>query len=226
MYVNIITPCTRPENLIHIYRSLDFNFIKKWYICYDIAKLKQTTKLFLFHKKIKEIDVDGTSVNSMWGNQQRNAGLDCIQSGYVYFLDDDNILHPDFFTKINFTVPNKIFLFDQIKKFRCTPIWREFVVRKMDMAQFCVDINLVGKIRFAVGHHVTEQAMHNADGSFINHVLRNNYGKHEYIPEILAYYNVLRHKDTKSLEYRQSQNHLNSIIQQNSNYLKRLATIS
>ena len=99
--LTIITPCCRPNNLKKIIESLDFDFIDEWIIVYDQNKIPENLNLFKSHthyKKIKEFiyktDNDG------WGNSQRNYGIESIQNkdAYVYFLDDDNIIHPNLYT--------------------------------------------------------------------------------------------------------------------------------
>jgi hypothetical protein len=99
-----------------VYNSIDFKLIKEWIIVYDVnvSSAKYEVKsmknilydhnsienfpkrlpLFKKNKKIKEIF--NTNQESSWGNNERNIALKTIprdRTGWVYYLDDDNIMH-------------------------------------------------------------------------------------------------------------------------------------
>ena len=97
MKITIITPCCRSENLPTLFESIDFNHVEKWIIVYDTSRERSYTWQFVNNPQIIETDcnVEGTA-----GHPQRNYGLNYVTSGSVYFLDDDNIIHPDFWKVI------------------------------------------------------------------------------------------------------------------------------
>ena len=94
MKIALVTPCSRPENLISMYDSI--NFPCDWHIVFDaddngFARIMDRFRdnLFLFDW-IKPLAVKG----GVSGNMQRNLALDNITDGWCYFLDDDNLMHP------------------------------------------------------------------------------------------------------------------------------------
>ena len=92
--LTIITPCCRPNNLIKLYDSINFNYINEWIVVYDEKKIKQNPNILnhFNNKKIKEYFHRGNGIS---GNPQRNRALDKIENKntMVYYLDDDNIIH-------------------------------------------------------------------------------------------------------------------------------------
>ncbi len=190
--LSIITPCTRPFNLTLIYNSIDFSKIHKWYICYDATKIHNHINMFC-NEQIVEIFVDGTCVNSMFGNEQRNVGMRNVQSGYVFFLDDDNLMHPDFFSSVDTTIPEKLYTFDRVNNMNKIKSGAGINNGKgIDVAQFCADISLLSTEKFAVGLNTTKEQAHNADSRIIYSLLKKHSKKHIYIPKVLAYYNKIR----------------------------------
>ena len=183
--LNVVTPCMRPENLIRIYQTINFNFITKWYICYDTTKVLNESKMFDNNPHVVELFIDGTDVNSMFGNQQRNMGLKQISKGYVYFLDDDNVMHPDFYKFIDTNTPKKIYTFDRLNNFNIVSSGditntRGRVCRGLDTSQFCVDIDLITTECFLVNSNC-RKSTHNADTRFISSLIKKHPDKHIYI---------------------------------------------
>ena len=97
----IITPSYRVKKLPKILKSINFNYISEWIIVYDGSKIDENFKQFNNHNKIVELFFRSNN-NEVQGNAQRNLGLNYIDKKYpnenmfVYFLDDDNIIHPRF----------------------------------------------------------------------------------------------------------------------------------
>ena len=186
--LSIITPCSRPENLPRLFQSINFNKINHWYIVYDTSKDRSYEHIFHNYQKISEHNIDGTPFNSKSGNYQRNYALNLIKEGYVYFLDDDNLIHPDFFTELDFNTPNKLYTFDQFlrKKDENNIIYRKGNVLRtnhFDMAQFCFDISIKPK------NLLFENTLYAADGKLIEELDEVCKDNHIYIPKILCYYN-------------------------------------
>lgn len=84
----IVTPCSRPENLDTIAQSIPVNF--HWIIVHENdIKLPERDNTFL-------LKCDRTGP---WGHAGRNFFLNNFNlndDDWVYCLDDDNIIHPNF----------------------------------------------------------------------------------------------------------------------------------
>ena len=95
--LTIITPCSRPENLPALYRSLDFRIVREWIIVHDTTRGRIVEHQFLDDPRVREVEYADASGISAAGNAQRNFALRLLHGdGYVYFLDDDNVVHPNF----------------------------------------------------------------------------------------------------------------------------------
>ena len=93
--LTIITPCSRPSNIKTIFNSINFDLIDKWIIVYDTKNRTRYSKEFPYHTKILEVDC--YDPDSYYGNAQRNMGLELANPNtWIYFLDDDNYIHPKF----------------------------------------------------------------------------------------------------------------------------------
>ena len=88
MTLTIITPCSRPNNL-HI-MSLYIPKDVRWIVVFDneVMPLQPPSNCEAYCH---------TSDRSIVGNAQRNYGLTKVTGGYVYFLDDDTLLHPELY---------------------------------------------------------------------------------------------------------------------------------
>jgi hypothetical protein len=185
----IITPASRFKNLKILKKSINFNFIFKWIIIYDGNLIKNYFKQF---EKINQIEefIYFPSINEIQGNGQRNYALDHIKKNYstecpfIYFLDDDNIIHPNFYKLISKFQENHMYTFDQ-QRTRYILSGIKPKLYYIDQAMFISDFNIVRDIRF-------NSSTYNADGSYIEECYKKNTKNHLYINEIGSYYNYLR----------------------------------
>lgn len=171
----IITPCSRFENLDTMYETVKHPSVL-WIIVHDslnhTLKEYENTVQLICHRP------DGIA-----GKPQINAALDILDKldyhGYCYVLDDDNIIHPDFYKHI----------FRYIKKgFNSLIYFNQDVhgviripslhVGMIDQAQYVFHIPT---IRFS--------NQYDGDGIFVEMLAREH---SEYINETLCYYNKLR----------------------------------
>jgi len=96
MFLNIITPCTRPQNLQKIAESINIpreNY--RWLVVFD--------SLFVPEKSLIPVSCEHylhRDKNSISGNAQRNFALSKVLAGHVYFNDDDTTIHPDLWSNI------------------------------------------------------------------------------------------------------------------------------
>jgi hypothetical protein len=180
----IVTPCSRPQNLEKLRESIQFDnpiFIY-WVIIYDTRKMP-FIKRYPNHNKILELECRDEGVV---GHQIRNMAMhSIIQQGMIYFLDDDTILHPYFWTIVNNFKPNiVIYTFNLMYQngkilFGNTPR-----VRGIDTCQFIFDKSIVGDLRFDTTDYC-------ADGIFIQTLYEKNKEQAAFINSIAAYYNWL-----------------------------------
>jgi glycosyltransferase involved in cell wall biosynthesis len=194
---NIITRCSRTKNLLKVKESIfktDSNII--WWITFDTSILKdidaellselQSDKIKLFFKKSSQND---------YGHAFINDAIDKISDGWVYVLDDDNILHEDFIQtltdKIKENPDKRAFIFNQKvdgKDFTKLDVRlakpENMKPQLIDMAQFLLRRDLIGELRLKLGDY-------KADGYFIEDIYQKSPEDFYFIDEILCYYNFL-----------------------------------
>ena len=178
--LTIITPCSRQNNIQNLYDSIKFDKINKWIIVYDTSKNRSYKKLYKGNPKIIEVGCDDIGIS---GNSQRNYGMTLVNDGYIYFLDDDNIIHPNFWSIIDSLDNDFFYTFNQLRQDN-TFIGNNIKVGMIDTAMFVVHKNHIKNIKWNVDRY-------DADGYFISDVFNNNRSKHKFINQIGSYYNFL-----------------------------------
>jgi glycosyltransferase involved in cell wall biosynthesis len=188
--ITIITPSIRPHNLLKIKESINFDYVNEWIIVYDETKIKENPNIFSNEKndKIKEYVYKGPGRS---GNPQRNYAIDNIQNPdtYLYFLDDDNIIHPELYKLLHDIQDNKIYTFDQKRPKDVFP-YKEYLEGNkvelfcIDSAMFLVDYNLCKNIRW-------EPHKYNSDGIYIMECYSLNRDNWIYVDKLLSYYNYI-----------------------------------
>lgn len=179
--LTIITPCCRQQNITELYKSIQFDKIIKWIIVYDTSKDRKYTKLYTEHPKILEIECN----KGISGNPQRNYGMSIVQDGYIYFLDDDNIIHPEFWSIVNELDNIHFYTFDQQRNNNMTILHGNNVaVNKIDTAMYIVHKKHIGNIKWI-------ENKYNADGYFISGIYAKHRDQHFYINKTACYYNFL-----------------------------------
>jgi hypothetical protein len=186
----LYTPSIRHDNVLIIYRSL-LPFVNRGY---DI----RWTIVFDSYADVFFIEIDKPWVRQFHcrreggiaGNHQRGFALDHIDGdGICFSLDDDTIIHKDFFPvlkEISEKNPNKRgFLFhDQLSD--DTTIYahskriREGMVGNQN---FAVKRSLIGELR--PGNHYC------SDGEFIENLYKQYPKEFVFVDQILAYHNRL-----------------------------------
>lgn len=206
----IVTPVSRPENLREIAKSIPYKEGIKWIIIFDAAVPFKTQCFPLGKDSLNVLDKKHIMVfpspikNACVGHAHRNHFINKIypdfskkkdQIDYVYFLDDDTILHPDFLDNIlpifevTFKTPSAI-IFDQLHAngaIRLKADINNVKVCNIDMGQYIFNLNdLPENIRFKEDDYC-------ADGIFIEEFF-NHVGKEKFmvINKPLSYYNFLR----------------------------------
>lgn len=178
MFINIITPCVRKENLKHISQSISIPTDRyKWYVVFDSENIPDGIPDNCIPYAVK---VDGSTS----GNGQRNHALDLITSGYVYFNDDDTIIHPDFWEAVKDCTEDFI-SFKQVNKDGSLRLHGNNVSRNhIDSHNFLLTRDLIGDVRWVIHEY-------SADGIFAEECYKKASTK-LYIPKVLSTYNSLR----------------------------------
>jgi hypothetical protein len=180
MKLNIITPCSRPENLIKISHSINIpreNY--RWIVVFDSESFPD-----------KELIPDNCEVylhknpKSIAGHSQRNFALDLIKEGHIYSNDDDTIIHPNLWENIK-DLDHDFISFSQLEKHGGLRLKGNIVkLNFIDSHNFIVNIDTIGNTRFYIDRY-------NADGYFAEEC----YEKAEtkiFIDQPLSIYNYLR----------------------------------
>ena len=109
--IKIITPSYGIDNLNKIKQSINFEYVDEWIIVCDGNKIQTNPYIFKENEKIKEYIHKCTGIS---GNGQRNYALTKItnENTLLYYLDDDNIIHPDLYNLLNYIDNNTIYSFN------------------------------------------------------------------------------------------------------------------
>lgn len=180
MFLNIITPCSRPENLLKISESINIqekNY--RWIVVVDSYELPKYNLI----PKNCEIYTH-KDPESISGNAQRNYALDLIKDGYVYFNDDDTILHPHLWDNIK-DLNNDFISFRQLNKDLTLRLFGDLIsVGFIDSHNFIVSRELIDKTKFTLNKY-------EADGIFATECFKNSKSA-LWLNKPLSIYNSLR----------------------------------
>ena len=176
MYLNIITPCSRPQNLKVISESINIpkeNY--RWIVVFDGLEIKEIPN-----------NCEAYSIkdnNSIYGNAQRNYALDLITDGYVYFNDDDTIIHPELWDEIK-DKENDFISFKQSNKDGSLRLeGNEIIPNFIDSHNFIASSKCINT-RWVLNRY-------DADAFFAMECYKNA-KESLYIPKILSVYNFLK----------------------------------
>ncbi len=180
MYINIITPCSRPKNLHKISESINIpkeNY--RWIVVFDLDELPE-----------KELIPENCETylhrnsRSKFGNSQRNYALDLVKEGYVYFNDDDTSMHKDFWENVK-NLDNDFIHFKQSLKNGIIRLKGDQVkLQKIDSHNFLVSVDVIGESRWML-------PTYEADGYFTIECYDKSQNK-KFIDKVLSIYNSLR----------------------------------
>lgn len=155
MLINIITPCSRPENLHTISKGINIpkeNY--RWIIVFDMV-----------NQPNNELIPDNCEVychknpNSTSGNSQRNFALNLVEGGYIYFNDDDTTIHPELWENVK-DLDADFISFPQLNKNGVLRLTGDNInVGHIDSHNFIVSHSILGESRFIIDKY-------DADGYF------------------------------------------------------------
>jgi glycosyltransferase involved in cell wall biosynthesis len=196
--INIITRCTRLDNILKtrdsIFTTDKFNIT--WYVVFDTSSIKD-----LDGNIMSELYSCGANLNFIkgedgdFGHNLINKTIDKIEDGWVYIIDDDNIIHENFYEEIYKAIKkykNKTgFVFNQKVGGRdftgldiriASP--ENMRVQHIDMAQFFLHRKLIS-------NHRIPKMMYVGDGVFIEELYKSKSEEFVFINKTLCHYNYL-----------------------------------
>lgn len=175
--MTVITPSYRLDNLLKIKENMNFDYIDEWIIVYDGSKINKIPNLFLNETKIKEYICNDKGIS---GNPQRNFALNKItnEDTYLYYLDDDNLIHPDLYKLLNIVGNQKICTFNQKNRINGDKI----EIGSIDTAMVLIDFKLCKNIRWIIDKY-------EADFFYIKSCYLKNKFNWIYVNNELCYYN-------------------------------------
>jgi glycosyltransferase involved in cell wall biosynthesis len=189
--VFIVTPSRRPFNLEFIAETIPQEC--EWVVVFDkTVKNEHTVE-------------NATTINSQdtgfWGNPNRNIGLEYIKNNFhpsdndwVYILDDDNVIHPEWWSNIQLHLNSteSIITWGQVWA-SCQPRTAPTDTPKIatiDTSQYMVRWSVAKNLRF---EHIYE-----ADGIYAEEA--SKLGSVKKLDQYLGYYNFLRaHKSGQEI---------------------------
>lgn len=179
MYLNIITPCSRPENLHMISESINIpreNY--RWIVVFDGEERPSEDLIpynceFYLHQNPK----------SRMGNSQRNFALNMCQQGHIYFQDDDTLMHPELWENVK-DLNNEFITFYQ--GFKDGRIRLRGIVKlaHIDSHNYITKLSVIDNIRWVMDRY-------DADGIFAIECYKKS-KDFTLIPKVLSIYNLLR----------------------------------
>jgi predicted O-methyltransferase YrrM len=179
--ITIITPSYRITNLPRLKESINFYYVNEWIIVYDGKHIKDNPKLFVGQEegKIKEYVCDSEGIS---GNPQRNFALSKLtnEDTILYYLDDDNIIHPCLYLLMNIIDNTKMYTFNQHNRIKGNNI----KVTYIDTAMTLIPYKLCKNVQWVLDRY-------EADGVYIEECYNANKDNHIFVDNDLCYYNKL-----------------------------------
>ena len=184
--LNVVTACSRPQNLEIIRYYLDHrlpSFDVRWYVVVDTSVTDMPVEVpgaFLL----------GGVAHKGFGGVQRNWAIDRITEGLVWFLDDDNIPHPKFDAVLRDAVSASAFNSFVLGQESAMGIpvrdaRRENVrLAGVDLAQFVIRRDVIGDSRFPAS------GVYESDWEFFKLIWKSHAGRFKFLPHA-TYYNAL-----------------------------------
>lgn len=185
MFLNIITPCSRPQNLHIISQSINIpkeNY--RWIVVFDFDNLPDkdlipnNCETYLHKNPI-----------SIAGHSQRNFALKLIDKGHVYMNDDDTIIHKDLWDNIKDLTADFISFSQENKDGTLRLMGDVIQVCHIDSHNFIVSKRLIENEEWIPNKY-------DADGNFASFISQKSISlpgsTKIFIPKILSTYNSLR----------------------------------
>jgi hypothetical protein len=195
---NIITVSARPENICHIGNNIlsQKNYWHGellWHIIFDLENyLSFTDDLKNFLKEnqnwIKFQFLKHPTNKNSGGNHGKDYLIKNIEQGWIYQLDDDNELYPNFLEKISVLIKNhpekSLFCFWQKDRYQPQEI-QDLKMGWTDTAMYVFSVNICKNIDYPL--------YYGGDGKFLELLIENNMNSIILHREPLCWYNKIRY---------------------------------
>lgn len=206
MQLKIITPCSRLDNLpiLHesVFKNIPKGFDVSWLIVVDQEDTPELTRFAM--SRMGEVVYTDRRVDivnypsrdrGIVGGPQRNHAFTMIDQGHLYCLDDDTILHPNFYGGLqkardmnNGSLEDTAVIGSQE--------WPTGGIRLLaghdytkknhiDTGQFVLPRTMIGETRWDAHDYC-------GDGAFIEGIYQNHKDRFVFVSEPISYYNRLR----------------------------------
>lgn len=179
MFINIVTPCSRPENLKAIAESINIpaeNY--RWIVVHDAdefpdIEMPKEAEHHLYREQ-----------GSIAGHAQRNFANRLIADGYVLQIDDDTILHPNFWEAVKDCEEDIVSWAQTWANGEHRLAAGNYWVGGIDSGSFMVKRSVIGDLQWQVSRY-------DADGLFAQQVVARTKSQRR-IEQYLSYYNYLQ----------------------------------
>jgi hypothetical protein len=195
---NIITVSARPENICYIGNNIlsqkkywDGELL--WHIIFDFENdlsLPDSLKNFLAENQswIKFQFLQHPANKSSGGNHGKDHLIKNIDQGWIYQLDDDNELYPNFLEKISVLIKNNpeynLFCFWQKDRYHPQEI-KDLKAGVTDTAMYVFSVNTCKNIDYPLHY--------GGDGKFLELLINNNKNSVFLYKEPLCWYNKIKY---------------------------------
>ena len=189
MQFHVVTRCTRVENLLTLLEGVYSSGVNvSWHIVFDTNHVKEVDvkllgELYSSNAQLYFKNGDG------WGLSNLNDILKALPEGYVFHLDDDNLMHPDYYRQMSIAhsmwPDKKVFCYGQELS-----IWGDnfryaspenTVVGGIDLAQYTVHTDVYKEMSYGSGY--------TADGEFIEAYHKAHPEQFVFLNDVICYYN-------------------------------------
>jgi hypothetical protein len=186
--LTIVTAVSRGENLPLIEKNLSIVkplFDVSWCCVLDKAKVK-------LHQITVTPNILAEADGGDDGSTPKNVAISLIRDGWIYFLDDDNLIHPNFPLAAREAIlvnpSKKCFVFaqawwDDTHRLDAGPIR----CGNIDTACFLLHRSVIAEAKWSLFPHEKS-----SDFNFINPIWQRVPDDFLFINEVCAYYNKLR----------------------------------
>jgi hypothetical protein len=144
MILNVVTAVTRPGNLARIQASLEAVRVcaVRWFVAFDTKKVISPPRVPCYWQ--------GSCPGTLGGGEPKTLGTHAVEAGWVYVLDDDNIMHPGLAGALLRAVEShpeaRGFVFAQVHA--DGNLYRRAELRNIDQGQFVLDRALIGESHY------------------------------------------------------------------------------
>jgi hypothetical protein len=194
--LNVVTPLSRPENLakltaaIHGLRTAMPGFSVRWYVAVQPGLELRSSPVFSAAEFPRMTTLLEAPRPNHYGNDGRNECLGWIDSGWVWFMDDDTIPHDKFAPALVEAIRKHpddsgfVFPLCRADGSQMLPADPDATPGKIDTAQFVFQRDVIGAERWMPG-------LYAADGDLYER-LKLRCGRPVAVPNGAVYHNALR----------------------------------